>query len=652
MIARDAATEDWSRSASATLRHRGPDSVGQWYSPQGGLVLGHRRLAIVDLSTAGSQPMVSPTKRWVVTFNGEIYNHLELRQEIEKAATWPSWRGHSDTETLVAAIELFGVEAATARLSGMFAFAAWDSVRHELWLARDRVGEKPLYLVKTPRGVAFASEVAALMGFPGFNATIDRDSLELYVRFNCVPGNRAIFEAVTKVAPGTLMHLRECGAAIKEYVYWSARDVARSGLSAPFMGSDAEAVERLKGLLHHSVRSQLMSDVPLGVLLSGGVDSTTIAAIMAMESSKPVNSFTVGFGEAEFDESVHAKAIANHLGTTHQTVHVSTEEAREVIPRLPSIYSEPFADSSQIPTAIVMQMARRNVKVCLAGDGGDEIFGGYTRYALCPRISSYIHRMPKGMRHAFAKALLRTPTWVLSRVGGVVGLRSRFAHFPQKVRKLASRLSRAEDLDALYCEMLVEWGEVDRLVVGSKVAWDDPVRRNLDRSIADPLRRMMLADISGYLPDDILTKVDRASMAVSLELRVPFLDPRVIEFAWSLPSGMLLRKGEGKWVLKELLRGYVPAHLTNRPKQGFAIPLDDWLRGPLRDWADDLLSPSRLRAQGLFDAQIISRAWAAHRRGEALHGYRLWSILMFQGWLSSIAPYGAVSPSVETVPVS
>lgn len=628
------AAEARARAMADTLHHRGPDDGGAWTDAEAGIALAHRRLSIVDLSPAGHQPMPSASGRWVIAFNGEIYNHLSLRRELDAARAAPGWRGHSDTETLLAAIEAWGVDATLRKCVGMFAFAAWDRSERSLWLARDRAGEKPLYYGWQGPAFLFGSELKALRAHPAFAAEVDRGALALLLRHNYVPAPYSIYTGIRKLPPGTWLKLAAGQRDAGPVSYWSLAEVAERGVAEPFAGDEAGAIDALERVLGNAVTGQMVADVPLGALLSGGIDSTLVAALMQARSARPVRTFTIGFEEGAYDEATHARAVARHLGTEHTELRVSGSDALALVPRLPRMYDEPFADSSQLPTYLAMQLARRHVTVALSGDAGDEFFGGYNRYFLGPRLWRRVGGIPASLRGRLFRLAAALPETLTSRLGA--------SQSRDKLQKLARMFAGPgiDDLDGLYCGLVSEWHDAKDMVVDGAVPpclLDERVRWP---RLSDPVSRMMALDALTYLPDDILVKVDRAAMAVSLETRAPFLDRDVMEFAWTLPMSMKLREGRGKWILRRLLDRHVPRALVERPKMGFGIPLDDWLRGPLREWAEALLDEGRLRREGFLSPEPVRRAWHLHQRGEASFGYRLWSVLMFQAWLEQAEARG------------
>lgn len=619
------------------IRKRGPDDSGSWVDQEAGFAAGHRRLSIIDLSAAGHQPMLSADGRFILTYNGEIYNHEAMRAELESQGAAPLWKGHSDTEVLLAAIVHWGLKQALLRTRGMFALALWDRERRELSLARDRVGEKPLYYGWQGQGAnrtfLFGSEIKALRQHPAFGGTIDRGALTLFFRHNYVPAPFSIFEGIAKLEPGMIATLSQADPVVRCEPYWSFLDVAASGSRTPFMGSADEAVDQLAVLAGAAVGRQMVSDVPLGAFLSGGVDSSTVVALMQAQSAKPVKTFTIGFSETAYNEAEHAKAVASHLGTDHHELYVSPDDARAVIPDLPEIYCEPFADSSQIPTYLVSQLARAHVTVSLSGDAGDELFCGYNRYVMTMQFWSRMAMIPHPLRTA-AKALLTSVSPAMwDRIGGPLA-RGRMSMFGDKVHKGAHAIVN-RSVDELYRTLVSHDDDpVGWVKGGFEPAYVLTEAHQQLRGL-DEIERMMALDGVSYLPDDILAKVDRASMAVSLESRVPFLDHELIEFAWSLPRALKLRDGVTKWPLRELLYRHVPRALIERPKMGFGVPVSEWLRGPLADWADSLLARERLEREGYWDVARVRKAWEEHRSGTRNWSAKLWSVLMFQSWLEA-----------------
>ena len=620
---------------TGAIAYRGPDSAGAWLDPEHKVALGHRRLAILDLSPAGEQPMISPSGRFVTVYNGEIYNHLELRERLAGP-----WRGHSDTETLLAAIEAWGLEKALGECAGMFALALWDRQERALILARDRLGEKPLYYGWQGTGAEaaflFGSELKALARNPAFRREIDRQALALFTRFNYVPAPHSIYAGIAKLPPGSFLTLRAGEKTPAITPYWSAAEVAASGAAAPLDIGPGEATDALERVLSKAVSQQMISDVPLGAFLSGGIDSSTVVALMQAQSSRPVKSFSIGFHDRAYNEAEHAGAVARHLGTDHTELYVRPEDALAVIPSLPSIYDEPFADASQVPTLLVSRLARKQVTVALSGDGGDELFAGYNRYRLAARNWGRISKLPRALRQAAARGLIALSPEQWNKVAGAVApilpASLRLSLPGEKVHKAARGLASGS-AEELYRELVSSWRDPAEIVIGGA----EPAtlgRETMAR--LDGLgtaERMMALDMLTYLPDDILAKVDRAAMSVSLETRVPLLDHRVVEFAWRLPLDLKLRGGETKWVLRQLLYRHVPRALIERPKMGFGIPIDAWLRGPLKGWAEELIGERRLASEGYFRPEPIRAAWDAHQSGRANMQYQIWAILMFQSWL-------------------
>jgi asparagine synthase (glutamine-hydrolysing) len=629
------------RAMTCRLAHRGPDGWDCVLEADGAVGLGHRRLAIVDLSEAGRQPMTSHSGRFVITYNGEVYNFPELRRELEIAGA--HFRGHSDTEVMLAAIDAWGVSAAIRRFAGMFAFALWDRRERELWLVRDRLGKKPLYVGTVNGSLVFGSELKAIRAFPGFDTEIDRGALALLMRHNYIPAPHSIFRAVGKVEPGTFRRVRICAGVPKivhEESYWSARSVFGVGRRQPFSGTPDQAIEALDSVLRKAVAERLVSDVPLGAFLSGGIDSSTIAALMQAQSSRPVKTFSIGFQEAAYNEAPHAKEVARHLGTDHTEVYLTAADGMAVIPLLPTIYDEPFSDSSQIPTFLVSKVARQQVTVSLSGDGGDELFCGYPRYHKWRAIWRKLAWLPVPLRHALARAIPSLSIGAWDRVLGPVvhGMHPRGPAISpgDKLHKLAEILW-ATTPEAVYRRLVSHWMSPADVVLGGVEPQTPLSQATGPRTIDGFTDHMMLLDILTYLPDDILAKVDRASMAVSLEARAPLLDHRVVELAAALPLSLKLRNGIDKWVLRQVLARYAPAHLFERPKMGFGVPIDSWLRGPLRPWAEDLLDERQLRQDGLLNPGVVRAKWREFTdEGYPWH-YSLWDVLMFQAWLRNLA---------------
>jgi asparagine synthase (glutamine-hydrolysing) len=632
---------------SETLTHRGPDDGGVWVDAGSGVALGHRRLSIVDLSPEGHQPMRSADGRFMLVFNGEIYNFAEMRRSLEAAGH--RFRGHSDTEVLLAGFCEWGVHAALKRTVGMFALALWDTTERTLHLARDRMGEKPLYY-GWQRGVfMFGSELKALRVHPKWQGDIDRNAVALLVRYAYVPAPHAIYSGIRKLTPGTVLTLDYDALAgarrAQPQAYWSAQERAEAADADPFTGSADEAVDALEGTLRDAVRLQMVADVPIGAFLSGGIDSTTVVALMQSQSATPVKTFSIGFREEGYDEAPHAKAVARHLGTDHTELYVTPDEAMAVIPSLPRLYDEPFADSSQIPTYLVAALARRRVTVSLSGDGGDELFWGYPRYGITYSSWRTFGSVPPLVRMGLSGIFRSAPAPLLN---AALQFSTPFTARRRRTRRewqqIASVL-RHPNRDAFYRTSLSHCPDPKALVRGVSEPPDSESRPST--TLADFRKRMMFFDATGYLPDDILVKVDRAGMAVSLETRMPLLDHRVVEFAWRLPMDLRVRGSEEKWLLRQVLFKYVPRALVDRPKMGFSLPIDSWLRGPLRDWAEALLAESRLKSEGFFDPAAVRAAWSAHVTGRAQQHSLLWNVLMFQAWLECGSATSPIAASRE-----
>lgn len=623
-----------------SIRHRGPDDAGYWVDEKNHFAFGHRRLSILDLSPSGAQPMASASGRWMVAFNGEIYNHLELRRKLERCGYTHTWRGHSDTETLLAGFDLWGISETIRRSIGMFALAVWDRQERRLTLIRDRLGEKPLYYGWQGSGsnatLLFGSELKALKAHPSFIGEVDRGSVSLLLRHSCIPAPYSIYTGIAKLPPGHFLELepRHFATATlpQPRPFWSLVDVAKAGATRAWRGSKADAIEQLDVLLRDVVRQQMIADVPVGAFLSGGIDSSTVVALMQAQSSRPVKTFSIGFREQGYDEAAYAKHVASHLGTDHTEYYVSPQEALALVPRLPDLYDEPFSDSSQIPTFLVSLLARRHVTVSLSGDGGDELFCGYNRYKIGSQYWNRMRNVPASLRRMAGRAITSVSPDLWNRLAACLGKSHFSGNIGDKLHKFAGVLG-CTDEHSLYMSLVSHWTDPLRLVVNG---YEPPtmltgLRPDLDN--LSSVQRMMVLDALSYLPDDILVKLDRASMGVSLESRIPFLDHRVVELAWQMPQELKLSSGQGKWILRQVLFKYVNRELLDRPKMGFGVPLDSWLRGPLRDWAEGLLNESRLRQEGFFHPDEVRKKWSEHLSGRRNWQYCLWDVLMFQSWL-------------------
>lgn len=614
------------------LIHRGPDDDGYWHDKERSIGFGHRRLAVVDLSPAGHQPMVSSSGRFVIVFNGEIYNHLDLREEIGEWA----WRGHSDTETLLACVEAWGLELTLKKLNGMFAIALWDHQTRTLALARDRIGEKPLYYgwqgTGSQRAFLFGSELKALKIHPLFSADINRHALCLLLRHNYIPAPYTIYQGIAKLEPGSILSVSLEQPAPKISKYWDIAVVAGAGIAHPFPGTPDEAVNPLELLIKDAVRRQMTADVPLGAFLSGGIDSATVVALMQAQSSRPVKTFTIGFNENSYNEAKYAQAVAQYLGTDHTELYVTPAQAMDVIPRLPGLYCEPFADSSQIPTFLVSQLAKAHVTVSLSGDAGDELFCGYNRYQFTHNLWGKMSSVPMPLRILAASGIRSFSPKFWNNLTHFIPGETQQSRWGDKLHKGAKVLSSRTRED-LYLRIVSNLNNPSDWVIDGCEPATHLTGLNPELGVLNAVERMMALDMVSYLPDDILVKLDRAAMGVSLEGRVPFLDYRIIEFAWSLPLHYKLRDGQTKWPLRQILYRHVPRELMDRPKMGFAIPLHDWLRGPLRDWAENLLDEGKLQREGYFHPAPIRKIWTEHLSGERNWMAQLWSVLMFQAWL-------------------
>ncbi|MFN8619375.1 MAG: asparagine synthase (glutamine-hydrolyzing) [Chloroflexota bacterium] len=625
------------RRMTTRIAHRGPDDEGQWLDSEAGLALGHRRLSIIDLSSSGHQPMVSQDGRWVIAFNGEIYNFRAIRRGLEDSGH--TFHGTSDTEVMLAAIARWGVLAAVRMFNGMFAFALWDRKERQLHLARDRFGEKPLYYGFMGGVLLFSSELKAMRAHPAFAGELDRDALTLYLRHGYFPAPRSVYRGISKLEPGTLVRF-DLGGPSRVPVftrYWSLHEQVVLGAGHPFRGDEGDAVDELDALLRDAVLIRMESDVPLGAFLSGGVDSSMVVALMQAQRSTPVKTFTIGFHESGFDEARYSKAVAAYLGTDHSELYLKPSEALDVIPSLPEMYDEPFGDSSQIATHLVSRLARRSVTVALSGDAGDELFAGYVGYRYSLRLWSAERLLPLSVRRLLGDAMMAVPDRMVDAAVHAASMAGRSprggrAKFASKLERLASVLA-AQDLEAVHASVVSHHVNPASFVLGAsepQTVLSDPARW---ADVTDGIARMTYLDAMMYLPDDILVKVDRASMAVGLEARVPLLDHRLAEFAWSLPPNLKLRGGRGKWVLRRLLDRYVPSELVDRGKKGFALPIGLWLQGPLREWASELLSPDAIARDGILDPRAVEAMLHEHRSHRVDRTSLIWSLLMLQAWL-------------------
>ncbi len=621
-----------------TIAHRGPDDEGIWFDMDAGIGMAHRRLSIIDLSKEGHQPMMSSSGRYIIAYNGEIYNFHKIRKALRDEPV--KWRGHSDTEVVLAAIETWGLEASVKRFVGMFAFALWDKKTRVLHLCRDRIGIKPLYYARVPKGFLFGSELKPLIKHPDFKPEIDRNSLALYFRHNYIPDPYSIYCNTWKLTPGSILSisaesLRNERKYKKPLIYWSAETIATSGQKNPLRISENEALEKLEGLIQDSVSLRMVSDVPLGVFLSGGIDSSTVAALMQMNSGKAIKSFSIGLHEEGYNEAEHAKAVAKHIGTDHTELYVTPKDTMNVIPELPHLYDEPFSDSSQIPTYLLSKMTREHVTVSLSGDGGDELFGGYNRYFWSRNIKKYSGWMPCEAKIRIANLVQKISplTWdsILYKLIAILPGKYKFNMPGDRIHKLFDVL-KMESPEAMYHNLVSHWKDPESIVCGASEYITPVTDNHAQPAIPDFTHLMMYLDLVTYLPGDILTKVDRASMGVSLESRVPLLDHRVVEFAWQLPLSMKIKGNQGKWILRQILYKYVPKNLVERPKTGFGIPIDAWLRGPLREWAESCLDETRLKTEGFLNPGPIRQKWHEHLSGRRNWQYLLWDVLMFQAW--------------------
>lgn len=634
------------RRMAGTLTHRGPDDAGDWADVAAGVALGFRRLSIIDLSPAGHQPMVSATGRYTIVFNGEVYNFEAIRAELRQAGLAPLFRGHSDTEVILAAVEAWGLEETARRCVGMFAIALWDAGERRLHLVRDRAGVKPLYYGWFGRTFLFGSELRALREHPSFDGELDWGAVDLLFRYGYIGAPHSIHARVRKLLPGTILTVGADGEESQPRYYWSPREVAERCAATPFSGSESDAADELERLAKDAVGLRMIADVPLGVFLSGGIDSSLVTALMRAQSSGPIKTFTIGFEESAFDEAAHARKVATHLGTEHTELRLSEREMLDVVPRLPVMFDEPFGDPSAIPTHLVSALARRDVTVSLSGDGGDELFGGYDRHYWGRRIWSGVERVPRPLRNPAAGLLGLVPSAAWSAAVALAKPllpRVRSTTSGDKLHTL-STLIGSRSPEEMYGRLLSfsRHSLVDG-ISGVRDAYADPARWAALPSVE---ARLMHLDFAGYMPDDVLVKVDRASMAASLEAREPLLDHRLVEFAWRLPLSMKMRGREGKWLLKQVLYRHVPRSLVDRPKSGFGVPLEAWLRGPLRNWAEDLLSERALRESNL-DVKRVRALWRSHSEGRSASHLRLWPVLMFQAWLRTAGRRGDAGHDVS-----
>lgn len=610
------------------IEHRGPDDRSVWTDQAAGYSVAFQRLSIRDLSEAGQQPMVSTSKRYIIAFNGEVYSADRLRARLQSEGA--TFRGHSDTEVILESIDRRGLEATLPELVGMFAISLWDRDTRELTLVRDRMGIKPLYYGFGEKCFVFGSQPKCFFSAPGWSPEVDRNVLASYLRFAYVPSPSSIYAGVSQVAPGEMVCVKE-GKVTDRRTYWDFKDVARTGVSTRATFDDADAIQKLDSLLGEAVEDRLVSDVPLGAFLSGGIDSSVVAALMQKRASSPIETFSIGFAEEEFNEAIYAKAVADHLGTKHHEMYVTAQDALDVIPKIPTYYDEPFADSSQIPTYLLSKLTKDHVTVALSGDGGDELFAGYTRYQMTESMMGGLSRLPPFVLPLISTLARRTPDTVWDLLHPMVPKKYGVSPLRTRVKK-AEAILKAGAAEQAFRQIVGQWQEPDQLVKGGVEQVDALWEGELRETIPDVVERMQCIDTLTYLPDDILTKVDRASMAVSLEARVPLIDHRVVEFVWSLPKHLKVRNGETKWLLRQVLYQYVPRELIDRPKMGFGVPIDLWLRGELRDWAEHLLDEKRLEEEGIFNPRPIREKFEQHLSGEISWHYMLWTILMFQAW--------------------
>jgi asparagine synthase (glutamine-hydrolysing) len=627
---------------NSAISHRGPDTNGSWMDKDSGIVLGHQRLSIIDLSTTGNQPMRSNSERFILTYNGEIYNHLEIRKELEKINSNVNWRGNSDTETLLEAIDFWGIDITLNKIDGMFAFVIWDKKNRCLILARDRIGEKPLYYGYQGEGdekvFLFGSELKALKVHPQFKGEINRDAIALQLRHNCIPAPYSIYRDIYKLLPGNYLKFKESDLKKNlipaSKIYWSLVETAIYGNNNQLQNSEKDIKEELEKQLKLSVKKQMISDVPLGAFLSGGIDSSTIVSLMQSQSIKPIKTFTIGFEESEYSEAKYAKKIAKHIGTHHTELYISSKKAMDVIPKLPTVYDEPFSDSSQIPTFLVSQLSKEHVKVALSGDGGDELFCGYNRYLVGKKLSAILNLIPLTLRKSVSSSikLISEENW--TKISKFLPVLNKYSNFGDKVYKGTNALE-AKTIYDMYYSLCSHWKNPTEAVLNSIEPGTLLTEFKPKLDDLNDQQQMMVLDLLTYLPNDILVKIDRAAMASSLETRAPFLDHKLIEYVWKVPHSLKFKNNQGKWILRKILAKYVPKNLIERPKMGFGVPIDMWLRGPLKDWAENLLSEKRLKQEGYFDSKLIRMKWEEHLSGNRNWQSDLWNILMFQAWIDA-----------------
>jgi asparagine synthase (glutamine-hydrolysing) len=613
---------------SKKLLHRGPDDSGVWVNSSNSVGFAHQRLAVIDLTSAGHQPMQSSSNRFTIVFNGEIYNHLDIRKELD----FPDWNGQSDTETLLVCIESWGLDKTLNKINGMFAFALWDSNESTIQLVRDRMGEKPLYFGWQGDSFLFGSEIKALKMHPSFQEQIDKEALNLYFRYNYIPAPFSIYKNIYKLSPGSILTLRHGEKKYKVRKYWSVFNTAIQSITNLSKKTEEELVIELDNLLKKSIKQKMLSDVPIGAFLSSGIDSSTVVSIMQSLSSKPIKTFTIGFEDKAYDEANNAKLIAKHLGTDHHELYVKPQDIIDLIPLLPDLYDEPFSDASQIPTYLVSKLAKEKVTVSLSGDGGDELFCGYNRYHITEKYWGVIMKLPLFIRKLFSFLLLSIPINFWNKLENISFFSKKYNNISIKLNK-GVRVIVSNNLYELYDNLLSNWKITDKLVRGTQNIFRQDLNSSKDLERLSSVEKMMLWDMQSYLPNDILVKLDRASMGVSLEGRAPFLDHNIVKFAWRVPAKYKFKNNKGKWLLRQVLYKYIPKELTDRPKSGFTLPLSDWLRGPLKDWAESLINKERLDDEGILNSKIVSKRWHEHQSGNNDWSNQLWSILMFQLWL-------------------